>query len=39
MENSTWNDRVRNEEVLDAVKEDRTILQTMEIRKATGLVI
>ena len=39
MENSSRNDRVRNEKVLHAVKEDRNVLQTMETRKATVLVI
>jgi hypothetical protein len=33
----SWTDRVRNEEVLHRVKEDRNILQTIK-RKLTGLV-
>ena len=38
MENSNWNDRVRNEGVLHAFKEEKSIPQTTKIRKATGLV-
>ena len=34
MEKIDWTDRVRNEEVLHAVKEDRNILHTIERMKA-----
>jgi hypothetical protein len=34
----SWTDRVRNEEVLHRVKEERNILHTVKRRKATGLV-
>jgi hypothetical protein len=34
MEKSSWTDRVRNEEVLHRVKEDRNILHTIKRRKA-----
>jgi hypothetical protein len=30
----SWTDRVRNEEVLHRVKEERNILHTIKIRKA-----
>jgi len=33
-----WTDRVRNEEVLHMVKEDRIILQTIKRRRLTGFV-
>jgi len=34
MEKISWADRVRNEEVLHSVKEERNILYTIERRKA-----
>jgi hypothetical protein len=34
MERISWTDRVRNEEGLQIVKEERNILQTMNRRKA-----
>jgi hypothetical protein len=34
MEKISWTDRVRNEEVLHGVKEDRNILHTANIRQA-----
>jgi hypothetical protein len=34
MEKISWADRVRNEEVLHRVKEERNILHTIKIRKA-----
>jgi hypothetical protein len=34
MENISWTDRVRNEEVLRRVKEERNILHTIRRRKA-----
>jgi hypothetical protein len=34
IEKITWIDRVRNEEVLQRVKEERNILQTMKRRNA-----
>ena len=33
METISWTDRVKNEEVLQRVKEERNILQTIKIRK------
>jgi len=39
MEKISWTDRVRNEEVLLRVKEQRNILHTVKCRKLTGLVI
>jgi hypothetical protein len=33
MENISWTDRVRNEEVLQRVKQDRNILLTIKYRK------
>jgi hypothetical protein len=33
MEKISWTDRVKNEEVLQRVKEERNILQTIKIRK------
>jgi hypothetical protein len=38
MKNISWTDRVRNEEVLHRVKEERNILHTIKRRKANGLV-
>jgi hypothetical protein len=38
MEKISWTDRVRNEEVLHRIKEERNILHTIKRRKATGLV-
>ena len=38
MENISWTDRVRNEEVLQRVKEERNILQTIKRRKAKWIV-
>ena len=35
----SWTDRVRNEEVLHRVNEERKFLQTVKRRKATGLVM
>jgi hypothetical protein len=37
MEKISWTDRVRNEEVLHRVKEERNILQTIERRKANWI--
>jgi hypothetical protein len=37
MEKISWTDRVRNEEVLNRVKEERTILHTIKRRKATWI--
>ena len=34
MEKISWTDRVRNEQVLDGVKEKRNILRTIERREA-----
>ena len=34
MEKISWTDRVRNEEVLNEVKEERNILHTLQMRKA-----
>ena len=34
MENISWTDRVRNEEVLQRIKEEGNILQKIKIRKA-----
>jgi hypothetical protein len=34
MEKISWTARVRNEEVLHRVKEDRTVLQTIKRRKS-----
>jgi len=34
MEKISWTNRVRNEEVLQSVKEQRYILHTIKIRKA-----
>ena len=34
MEKISWSDRVRNEEVVHTVKEQRNILHTVERRKA-----
>ena len=38
MEKISWSDRVRNEEVLQRVKEERNILPTVERRKANWIV-
>jgi hypothetical protein len=38
MEKISWTDRVRNEEVLHTVKEDRNYLNTIKERRLTGLV-
>jgi hypothetical protein len=37
MEKISWTDRVRNEEVLHRVKEERNILHTIQIRKANWI--
>jgi hypothetical protein len=37
MEKIIWTDRVRNEEVLQRVKEDRNILHTVHRRKANRI--
>jgi hypothetical protein len=37
MEKISWTDRVRNEEVLHRVKEDRNIVRTIKRRKANGI--
>jgi hypothetical protein len=37
MEKISWTDRVRNEEVLQRVKEDRNILHTVKRRKANWI--
>jgi hypothetical protein len=37
MEKISWTDRVRNEEVLHGVKEERNILRTMKRRKDTWI--
>jgi hypothetical protein len=37
METISWTDRVRNEEVLHRVKEERNILHTVKRRKANGI--
>jgi hypothetical protein len=34
MQKTSWTDRVRNEEVLHGVKEERNILHTVQIRAA-----
>ena len=38
MENISWTHHVRNEEVLQRVKEERNILQTIKRRKAKRIV-
>jgi hypothetical protein len=38
MEKISWSDRVRNEEVLQRVKEERNILPTVKRRKANWIV-
>jgi hypothetical protein len=38
MEKISWADRVRSEEVLQRVKEERNILQTIKEETLTGLV-
>jgi hypothetical protein len=37
MEKVSWTDRVRNEEVLHRVKEERKILHTIQRRKANWI--
>jgi hypothetical protein len=37
MEKISWTDRVRNEEVLNTVKEERNILRTVKIRKTNWI--
>jgi hypothetical protein len=37
MEKISWTDRVRNEEVLHRVKEERNIVHTIKRRKANGI--
>jgi hypothetical protein len=37
MEKVSWTDRVRNEEVLHRVKEERNILHTVKRRRANGI--
>jgi hypothetical protein len=37
MEKLSWTDRVRNEELLPRVKEERTILLTIQRRKANWI--
>jgi hypothetical protein len=37
VEKSSWTDRVRNEEVLHGVKEERNILHTVKRRKANWI--
>jgi hypothetical protein len=37
MEKISWTDRVRNEEILHRVKEERNILHTIKSRKATWI--
>jgi len=39
MEKIIWNDRVKNEEVLQVVNEDRNILQEIKGTGLTGLII
>jgi hypothetical protein len=38
IEKISWTDRVKNEEVLHRVKEERNILHTIKRRRLTGLV-
>ena len=38
MEKIDWTDRVRNEEVLPRVEEERNILRTLKIQKAKWIV-
>ena len=38
MANVSWADRVRNEEVLRKVKEEKNVLQTIKRKKANWLV-
>jgi hypothetical protein len=38
MDEISWTDRVRNEEVLHRVKEERNILRTVKRRKANWIV-
>ena len=37
MEKISWTDHVRNEEVLQRVKEERNVLQTMKRKKANWI--
>ena len=37
MEKISWTDRVKNEEVLPSVKEERNIIHTIERRKANWI--
>jgi hypothetical protein len=37
MEKTSWTDRVRNEEVLHRVKEERNVLHTVKRRKANWI--
>ena len=37
MEKISWADRVRNEEVLHRVKEERNIIHTVKRRKGNGI--
>ena len=37
MEKISWTDRVRNEEVLHRVKEERNVLRTVKRRKANAI--
>jgi hypothetical protein len=37
MERTRWTDRVRNEELLQRVKEGRNIISTIKIRKANRI--
>ena len=37
MEKISWTDHVRNEEVLQRVKEERNVLQTMQRKKANWI--
>jgi hypothetical protein len=38
MENISWIDQVRNEEMLQSVKEERNVLQQIKRKSLTGLV-
>ena len=37
MEKISWTDRVRNEEVLQKIKDERNIVQTIKIKKANWI--
>ena len=39
MDKSTWTDHVRSEEMLHIIKEERNILNTINIGRLIGLVI